>query len=93
MHEHHVEMYVSGTGRQPLDAFMGALPTKARAKVARVIDLLERFGLSLGPPHLKKVTNHLWELRTTFGGSAYHILLFRGDGDKLARIIHHSRDE
>jgi len=35
------------------------------AKVLRTIDLLEQFGQKLGPPHTKKISAHLFELRVS----------------------------
>lgn len=40
------------------------MDTKTQNKIADVLDLLEEFGILVGPPHLKKVTGTpLWELR------------------------------
>ena len=35
------------------------------AKVLCTIDLLEQFGQKLGPPHTKKISAHLFELRVS----------------------------
>jgi len=39
------------------------LQTGTIAKVLRTLDLLEKFGQKLGPPHTKKISSQLFELR------------------------------
>jgi len=78
-----IDLYETRAGRRPVQEFMDQLPPDARAKLARSFDLLERFGLTLTPPYLRKVGDHVWELRTTFGGIAYRILLFGMEGGRL----------
>jgi|SRR3989338_7816779 len=46
-----------------LEKFIGSLEEATIAKVLRIIDLLEMFGHKLGPPHSKKVSAKLFELR------------------------------
>ena len=44
--------------------FIGKLDKSSQAKVLKEIDLLEKYGLSLGMPYSKKIDSNLWELRT-----------------------------
>ena len=46
-----------------VEKFIATLEKQTIAKVLRTVDLLERFGHRLGPPHSKKVTSDLFELR------------------------------
>jgi len=46
-----------------LERFIESLEKPTIAKVLRTIDLLEKFGQKLGPPHTKKISTHLFELR------------------------------
>jgi len=46
-----------------LDKFIKSLQKPTIAKVLRTIDLLEKFGEKLGPPHTKKISVRLFELR------------------------------
>jgi phage-related protein len=48
-----------------LEKFIKSLQKPAIAKVLRTIDLLETFGLKLEPPHAKKISSRLFELRIT----------------------------
>jgi len=46
-----------------LEKFIKGLQKPAIAKVLRTIDLLEKFGQKLGPPHTKKISANIFELR------------------------------
>ena len=46
-----------------LEKFIRGLQKPTIAKVLRTIDLLEKFGQKLGPPHAKKISARLFELR------------------------------
>ena len=48
-----------------LEKFIKSLQKPTIAKVLRTIDLLERFGQKLGPPHTKKISAHLFGLRVS----------------------------
>ncbi len=50
--------------------FLSGLPVQERAKIARVIDLLQEFGPLLGMPHARPVGD-LWELRAGAGRLFY----------------------
>lgn len=55
-----------------LEKFIESLQKITIAKVLRSIDLLEKFGQELGPPHTKKISARLFELRV-FGKQAVRI--------------------
>jgi phage-related protein len=46
-----------------LENFIKNLQKPTIAKVLRTIDLFEKFGQKLGPPHTKKISANLFELR------------------------------
>ncbi len=46
-----------------LEKFIKGLEKRTVAKVLRTLDLLEQFGSKLGPPHTKKISTNLFELR------------------------------
>ena len=46
-----------------LEKFIKSLQKPTTARVLRTIDLLEKFGQKLGPPHTKKISARLFELR------------------------------
>lgn len=48
----------------PVYEFINSLDADAKSKVINSVNLLEGYGIRLGPPHVKKVTGaDLWELR------------------------------
>jgi len=56
--------YGDGRGKEPVYEFIESLNPQAQAKLSNTFDLLSQFGISLGHPHIKKVTGtDLWELR------------------------------
>lgn len=48
---------------ESLSKFIQSLEKSTIAKILRTIDLLEMFGYKLGPPHSRKVSDNLLELR------------------------------
>lgn|SRR5574337_21900 len=47
-----------------VDAEVEALPEDMRARLARIVQLIEDKGLEhVGEPHVKHVEDHLWEMR------------------------------
>jgi len=59
-----IEIYESPSGDTPVNDFILSLELKAQAKVRNSINLLKRFGVYVGSPHIKKLTGtQLWELR------------------------------
>lgn len=45
------------------EKFVKNLQPETRAKFARMLVLLEKFGADIGPPHSKKITDQIFELR------------------------------
>ena len=59
-----IELYESPSGETPVNDFILSLELKVQAKVRNAINLLKSFGVSVGSPHIKKLTGtELWELR------------------------------
>jgi phage-related protein len=65
-----VEFYTDARGNSPVVKFLASLPPQERAKIARVLNLLQEFGPLLGMPHARPVGD-LWELRTGAGRLFY----------------------
>lgn len=83
-----VELYESPTGHNPVLIFLESLDRKSRAKVTRMLDLLEEFGTALGPPHLTPVRGWpgLWELRARHLRNRYRILLCQPASDHFVLL-------
>ena len=65
-----VKMFEKLDGSMPVQEFIQALQIKQQAKIAREIDLLEKFGSELYFPHVDTIKGDkykgLWELRIIF---------------------------
>ena len=57
--------YQTTRGEEPVVSFVKKLPKEDQEKIIWTINLLERHGLKLGSPYLKKLegTKKLWELK------------------------------
>jgi phage-related protein len=75
-----IEYYKSGAGRSPVEEFIDSLDTKSRASIARTLDMLEEFGISLGMPYARHLEKQLWELRVRHGRNRYRIIYFLDTG-------------
>jgi phage-related protein len=82
-----IEYYQSETGRNPVAEFIDSLEIAARARVARTLDLLEEFGIELGMPYTRHLTNQLWELRIRQARNRYRIIYFLSCG-KTFVLLH-----
>ena len=85
-----VAVFETPQGGRPVAKFITRLPVPLRAKLTRDIDLLERFGLDLGAPYVKKLKGtsiDLWELRTRRGSDQVR-MLFTVIGDRSLILLH-----
>ncbi len=81
-----IEYYQSEAGRTPVKDYIDSLDAGSRAKVARTLELLEEFGISLGMPYAKHLEQHLWELRTRHGRNRYRIIYFLATGQTFVLL-------
>ncbi|MEK7154714.1 MAG: type II toxin-antitoxin system RelE/ParE family toxin [Patescibacteria group bacterium] len=58
-----IEFFESARGEKIVESFLSSLEHPTRAKLARLMDLLQKYGPSLGMPHSKMITSGLCELR------------------------------
>jgi|SRR3990167_5487770 len=63
-HPWKILLYKTPKGETPVNEFIRSLERNAQSKVYNALELLKAFGISVGPPHIKKLTGkELWELR------------------------------
>jgi phage-related protein len=77
-----IEFYEDSRGNHPVQEFLLTLDAKAQAKLLRVIDLLEEFGLNI-PSSFAEKLNDIWELKERFGTDRYRILYFAFTGRRF----------
>lgn len=58
-----IEFYRDSNGKQPVADFLAGLPTGARAKVVRMIDLLAEQGVLLKELYTRQIWGKIRELR------------------------------
>lgn len=58
-----IRLFESSRGEKVVESFMGSLENQTRSKLARLIDLLQKYGPNLGMPHSKIIASELYELR------------------------------
>lgn len=75
-----IKFYEKSNGEKPVFNFIENLPTKDKAKVHKDLDLLEEYGIEIGPPRAIKIVGerykNLWELRVRFSTNHYRIFYF-----------------
>lgn len=80
-------LYKSPQGKIPVNEFILSLELKAQSKIYNAIELLKAFGISVGSPHIKKLTGtHLWELRI-LGADSIRIIYVAITG-KIFLLLH-----
>ena len=79
--------YRTSGGKLPVMDFIDSLPRTEQAKVARLLDLLERYGIQLGMPYVKNFSGGVLELRVRGGRARQEIRIFLTT-DKTASIIY-----
>jgi len=77
-----IEFYEDSQGVSPVKDYILIQDAKAQAKILRVIDLLEEYGVTLPHTFAEKV-NDVWELKERHGTEVYRILYFAFTGHKF----------
>jgi len=77
-----VKFYDKADGTKPAKDFVLELPPKMRAKVLRVIDMLETNGSDLREPYSKHLSGGIFELRAQVGSDISRVLYFFMIGKK-----------
>lgn len=80
-------LYKTPQQETPVNEFIRSLDLKAKTKVYKALELLEIYGISVGSPHIKKLTGtELWELRI-LGSDSIRILYIAITG-KTFLLLH-----
>lgn len=80
-----IKFYESGRGEKIVESYLSSLENSTRGKLARLMDLLEKYGPSLGMPHTKMITSGLYELRVRGKNEIRFFYTFRG---KFVYFLH-----
>jgi len=71
-----VVFYEKEDGRVPVEEFLRAIDSKARAKTVREIGLLREFGTELREPYSKFLQDGIFELRIRFSSDSFRVFYF-----------------
>ena len=82
-----IVFYRDNKGNEPVKDFIRAQSSSARVQIVHVIDLLQKFGLTLRPLYVKKITKSgLWELRIHHSSNYYRIFYFAFTGRRFVLL-------
>lgn len=76
MQRFHVDFYKTNENICPTEIFLDSLEPKMRAKMLRMIALLEEHGNDLREPYSKFLGNDIFELRAQQGNNISRVLYF-----------------
>jgi phage-related protein len=76
LHEFDVSFYAKEDGDKPVSTFILGLGLKMKAKVTRLIDMLEANGPKLREPYSKHLDDGIFELRAKVGSDISRVLYF-----------------
>lgn len=78
-----IDFYKTTNGHCPVQEFLDSLDFKMKAKVLRMILLLEECGNDLREPYSKYLGNEIFELRTKQSSNITRVLYFFISGRKI----------
>jgi len=76
LQEFDVKFYDKADGSKPAKDFIVELPPKMRAKMLRMVDMLETNGSELREPYSKHLDDGIFELRAQVGTDISRVLYF-----------------
>lgn len=76
MENFQVEFYTRDSGDKPAKDFLLSLDIKMRAKMVKLIELLEEKGNSLRMPYSEYIEDGIFEIRGKFGSNIARVLYF-----------------
>lgn len=86
MSKFNVKFYRTEQGTCPIEEFMDSLEVKMRAKVLRMMKLLEEYGNDLREPYSKQLLQGIYELRAKQGNQHSRVLYFFKTGKQIIII-------
>jgi phage-related protein len=81
-----IELYRDRHGHEPVTEYLDTLTLKDRARVARMVGLLEENGPALKMPHARHLRGKLWELRMDGRPNSYRVAYAAVPGRKFVLL-------
>lgn len=85
--------YETPAGNSPVKDFIRGLSPTKRAATVEEIDLLEEFGVDLGMPHARPLSDGLWELRARAADGLTRVLYFAVKGHAFVLLHGVEKDQ
>lgn len=76
MHKFKAEFYETEDGSKPAREFMLSQEIKMKAKLFRLVDMLEQYGNELREPYSKSLGDGIFEIRAKVGTDVTRVLYF-----------------
>ena len=89
MEKWRILFYETPTGNCPVKEFIRGLSAEKKAATIEEIDLLEEFGIALGMPHARPLSDGIWELRARASDGLTRVLYFSPSREKRAFVLLH----
>lgn len=89
MEKWRILFYETPAGNSPVKDFIRGLSATKRAATIEEIDLLEEFGIELGMPHARPLSDGIWELRGRAEDGLIRILYFTPSKEHRAFVLLH----
>lgn len=89
MEKWRILFYETPAGNCPVKDFIRGLSTTQKAATIEEIDVLEEFGIDLGMPHARPLSDGIWELRARAADGLTRILYFTPSKERRAFVLLH----
>lgn len=89
MEKWRILFYETPAGNSPVKDFIRGLSATKKAATIEEIDLLEEFGIDLGMPHARPLSDGIWELRARAADGLTRILYFIPTKERRAFVLLH----
>jgi len=89
MEKWRIIFYETPAGNSPVKDFIRGLSAEKKAATIEEIDLLEEFGIELGMPHARPLSDGIWELRARAADGLTRILYFSSSKERHAFVLLH----
>ena len=89
MEKWRIIFYDTPVGNYPVKDFIRGLSAEKKAATIDAIDLLEEFGINLGMPHARPLSDGIWELRARASDGLTRVLYFSPSKERRAFVLLH----
>ncbi len=89
MEKWRILFYETPAGNCPVKDFIRGLSATQKATTIEEIDVLEEFGIDLGMPHARPLSDGIWKLRARAADGLTRILYFTPSKERRAFVLLH----